>query len=72
MADRWLPNEEIVARLGVKRATSYNWIIRKKMPAHKAGGLREFLAPEVAQWVKWGRVAENTSPGAKPAAGNRV
>lgn len=44
--------DEVTAHLGVNPDTVYNWITRKKMPAHMLGRLWKFLASEVDQWVK--------------------
>lgn len=57
--ERWLSVEEIAAHLGVNPDTIYKWIDRKKMPAHKLGRLRKFLASEVDQWVKSGHAAQD-------------
>lgn len=55
--DRWLSVEEIAAYLGVKRDTVYKWLIRKDMPAHKAGRLWKFKVSEVDEWVRSGASA---------------
>jgi excisionase family DNA binding protein len=59
MAERWLPVDEIAARLGVNPTTIYKWIPRKSMPAHKLGRLWKFLDFEVDQWVKCGSVSDS-------------
>ncbi len=53
--DRWYSVEEIAEYLGVKRDTLYKWIVRKKMPAHKAGRLWKFRKKEVDKWIKTGK-----------------
>jgi excisionase family DNA binding protein len=57
MQERRLSVHEIAAHLGVNRDTIYKWIERKKMPGHKVGLLRKFLASEVDAWVKTGVAA---------------
>lgn len=61
MQERWLSVEEIAAHLGVNPDTTYKWIERKRMPAHKVGRLWKFLASEVDQWVKGGEAAQKTN-----------
>jgi len=58
MNEPWLSVEEIAAHLGVNPDTVYEWIQRKKMPAHKVGRLRKFQAPEVDAWIRDGRASE--------------
>lgn len=60
-ADRWLSVDEIAAYLGVKRATIYKWIDRKKMPAHKVGILWKFKRDEIDDWVRHGHAAAPAS-----------
>ncbi len=55
MKERWLSVE------GVNPDTIYKWAQRKKLPAHKVGRLWKFLASEVDQWVKAGRVAADVT-----------
>ena len=64
MQECWLSVQEIAAHLGVNRDTIYKWITRKRMPAHKLGRLRKFLASEVDQWVKGGHAAEDVATAA--------
>lgn len=49
--DRWLSVDEIASYLGVKRDTVYKWIVRKSLPAHKAGRLWKFRRTAVDRWV---------------------
>jgi len=49
---RWLSLEEISDYLGVKQATLYKWIRRKKMPAHKVGRLWKFRRSEIDEWLE--------------------
>jgi excisionase family DNA binding protein len=44
--------------------TIYKWIERKKLPAHKVGRLWKFMASEVDDWVRAGKVGADTG-GAK-------
>ncbi|MDD2709249.1 MAG: helix-turn-helix domain-containing protein [Verrucomicrobiae bacterium] len=55
MKDRWLSVDEIAAHLGVKPATIYKWLTRRKMPAHKVGRLWKFKIAEIDAWVLSGR-----------------
>ena len=43
MKERGLSVDEIAAHLGVKPDTIYNWMERKKLPAHKMGRLWKFM-----------------------------
>ncbi len=54
MENRWLSVEEIATYLGVSKDTVYNWINKKKMPAHKVGRLWKFKIGEVDEWVRNG------------------
>ncbi len=54
---RWLSVDEVAEHLGVRRATIYKWITRKKMPAHKVGRLWKFRLNEVDDWVVSGQAA---------------
>jgi excisionase family DNA binding protein len=65
MAERWLSVEEIAELLGVNRDTTYKWLARRKMPAHKVGRLWKFLASEVDAWVKGGKAAQRAEPPAR-------
>ena len=60
MKERWLSVEEIAAHLGVNPDTIYKWIERKKLPAHKVGRLWKFMASEVDDWVRAGKVGADT------------
>lgn len=53
--DRWLSVAEIAEYLGVKKDTVYKWILRRKLPAHKAGRLWKFRLKEVDKWVRQGQ-----------------
>lgn len=55
--ERWLSVDELADYLGVKRDTVYKWIIRRRLPAHKAGRLWKFRRDEVDAWVKSGAAA---------------
>jgi excisionase family DNA binding protein len=55
LEDRWYSVEEIAKYLGVKRDTIYKWIIRRKMPAHKAGRLWKLRKAEIDKWIKTGK-----------------
>jgi excisionase family DNA binding protein len=61
MEDRWLSVEEIAMYLGVSKDTVYNWINKKKMPAHKIGRLWKFKKEQVDSWVEAGGAAFDTS-----------
>ena len=61
MEDRWLSLNEIAAYLGIKRATAYKWIERKKIPAHKVGRLWKFRKQEIDEWILSGKAAEEKS-----------
>jgi excisionase family DNA binding protein len=52
LPERWLSVEELCAYLGVKRDTIYKWILRRGLPAHKAGRLWKFKRDEVDAWVR--------------------
>lgn len=58
MADRWLSISEICQYLGVSSDTTYKWIEKKGMPAHKIGRLWKFKKNEVDDWVRSGQAAE--------------
>lgn len=58
MDDRWLSVDEIAVYLGVKRDTVYKWVVRKKMPAHKAGRLWKFKTAEVDAWLRSGKAGQ--------------
>ena len=49
---RWLSLDDISEYLGVKQATLYKWIKRKKMPAHKVGRLWKFRQSEIDEWLE--------------------
>ena len=59
MDDRWLSVDEICAHLGISRDTSYKWIDRKGMPAHRVGRLWKFKKAEIDDWVRAGCGAES-------------
>ena len=61
MEDRWLSVEEIATYLGVSKDTVYNWINKKKMPAHKIGRLWKFKKEQVDAWVEAGGAASDIS-----------
>ena len=69
MDDRWLSVDEIAAYLGVKRDTIYKWVVRKHMPAHKAGKLWKFKATEVDEWIRQGKAG---TEGQKNERGTQV
>ena len=54
MEDRWLSVDEIAMYLGVSKDTVYNWINKKKMPAHKIGRLWKFKKEQVDVWIEAG------------------
>ena len=51
---RWLSVEEIAFHLGIKKDTTYKWVAKKHMPAHKVGRLLKFDKAEIDAWVKSG------------------
>ena len=53
----WLSVDELAGYLGIKRDTVYKWIMRRRLPAHKAGRLWKFRRDEVDAWVKSGAAA---------------
>ena len=55
---RWLSVDEIAEHLGVRRATIYKWITRKKLPAHKVGRLWKCKVSDVDDWVRAGQAAQ--------------
>ncbi len=66
MEDRWLSVEEMATYLGVSKDTVYNWINKKKMPAHKIGRLWKFKKEQVDAWVEaGGAVSDNPDEGSK-------
>jgi len=54
MEDRWYSVDEIANYLGIKKDTVYKWIIRRGLPAHKAGKLWKFTKNEIDRWVRQG------------------
>ncbi len=60
MEDRWLSVEEMATYLGVSKDTVYNWINKKKMPAHKIGRLWKFKKEQVDAWVEAGGAVSDT------------
>ena len=58
MGDRWLSLDEVAAYLGIKPATAYKWIERKKIPAHKVGRLWKFRKEEIDEWMFSGKAAD--------------
>jgi len=48
--------------------TTYKWITRKKLPAHKVRRLWKFVASEADPWVKGGHAAEDVAGGQCSAA----
>jgi excisionase family DNA binding protein len=56
--DRWLSVQELSDYLGIKRDTVYKWILRRNMPAHKAGRLWKFRKDEIDEWVRSGAASE--------------
>ena len=54
MEKRWHSVDEIAVYLGVSRDTVYKWIVRKGLPAHKAGRLWKFQTSEVDDWIRGG------------------
>lgn len=56
--EQWVSVEQIAQHLNVKAFTSYKWLERKDMPAHKVGRLWRFKISEVDSWVKSGSAAE--------------
>src|SRR5947209_10406136 len=45
--ERWFYVDDLADYLGVKRDTVYKWIMRRSLPAHKAGRLWKFRRDEV-------------------------
>ena len=56
--NRWLSVQELSDYLGIKRDTVYKWILRRNMPAHKAGRLWKFRKEEIDNWVRSGAASE--------------
>ena len=54
MEARWYSVDEIANYLGIKKDTVYKWIIRRGLPAHKAGKLWKFSRNEIDRWVRQG------------------
>ncbi len=63
MDDRWYSVDEIAEYLGIKKDTVYKWIIRRSLPAHKAGKLWKFRKNEIDLWVHQGSDKINTLQG---------
>lgn len=61
--DRWLSVDEIAGYLGIQRETVYNWISKKKMPAHKVGRLWKFRKEEIDDWVTSGEAGAHSKEG---------
>jgi excisionase family DNA binding protein len=49
--ERLLDIEKLSEMLGVKRATIYAWIYRKKIPFIKLGRLLRFRESEILDWI---------------------
>ena len=60
MSDRWMPVEDIADYFGVRKDTTYGWIAKRDMPAHKVGRLWKFKPGEIDSW---GRVVKEAYEG---------
>ena len=63
MEDRWYSVDEIANYLGIKKDTVYKWILRRNLPAHKAGKLWKFQKNEIDLWVRKGSEGLTVSVG---------
>lgn len=54
MKEWWLTVGTIAVHLGVNPDTIYEWIERRKLPAHEVGWLWKLMASEVDAWVRAG------------------
>ena len=63
MEDRWFSVDEISAYLGIKRDTVYKWIVEKRMPEHRTGGLWKFRQEDADEWVRSGGADEAKDQG---------
>ena len=70
MTEPWVSVEQIAEHLGVKRDSTYRWIDRKGLPAHRVGRLWKFKASEVDDWVRAGGANEDRSVGGTVASKN--
>ena len=57
MQEHWLSVEESATHLGVSRDTIYQWLVRKKIPAHEVGSLWKFIPSEEAACIRAGKAA---------------
>ena len=57
----WFSVEEIAKHLGISKETTYRWIEKGKIPAHRVGKLWKFKASEVDDWVKSGGADESAA-----------
>ena len=63
MSERWHSVEEVSVHLGIAQDTSYRWIERGRLPAHRIGRLWKFKLSEVDEWVRDGRTVEGGPEG---------
>lgn len=68
---RWLSVSEIAVHLGVGKDCIYDWIERKRMPAHRVGRLWRFRLAEVDEWVLAGKAALATETQASATNGRQ-
>ncbi len=59
MVQRRFSVTEVSTLLGGNPDAICQWIVRKRMPMHKVGGLWKFLGLEVDQWIKGGHAGED-------------
>lgn len=55
----WDSVEGASKHLGVAKDSVYRWIVSRRLPAHKIGGLWKFKFSKVDEWVRAGGVSRD-------------
>lgn len=60
-SENWVNLQEIATHLGISKDTVRNWIKAGRLPAYKAGKMYKFKLSEVDQWVREGRLEQEST-----------